>query len=122
MVDERSLRQIAEQVEVTALDVTFRAADDEGSMGRYDALFSFVDPETGATCVLYTDSGDEDDDMVIYASLCPDPEQLARAQAAADAGSTPKKPPVIVLKPLEGQRYWDLVDAVLDLLEDEDED
>ncbi len=108
---------------VESYDFAFRAVDDEGVYCRYDALLMYTSPETGLSYLVYSDlEPDGHGDVATYISLCV-PEEVEKAQAVVDGGSTPKKPPLLTLTPVEDEEELAKVIAVLDALDAmEDED
>ena len=91
-------------------------------MCRYEALFAFDEPASGACYLVYCDAVPGDDgDVATYASIALDPAAVQKAQDQVDAGSTPKKPPVLELALIEGDEGWSLVDRAFELLEEEDD-
>ena len=77
---------------VESYDFVFRAVDDEGAYCRYDALLVYTSPETGLPYLVYADAEpDSHGEVATYISLCV-PEEVEKAQAAVDSGSTPKSP------------------------------
>ena len=102
---------------VESYDFVFRAVDDEGAYCRYDALLVYTSPETGLPYLVYADAEpDSHGEVATYISLCV-PEEVEKAQAAVDSGSTPKKPPLLQLTPVEDEEELATVIAVLDALD-----
>ena len=108
---------------IRAYDFEFRAVDDEGAYCRYEALFAFDEPESGRCYLVYCDaSADDEGELATYASVALDPAAVQKAQDQVDAGSKPKKPPLLELAAFESQDEWDLVDQAFEELENEDDD
>ena len=102
---------------VTPCDFALRAIDDEGVYCRYEALLMYVSPETELSYLVYSDAEPDDrGDVATYVSLC-DAVQVEKAQQAVDSGSTPKKPPLLTLAPVEDDEELARVIAALDALD-----
>lgn len=74
----------------------FKVIDDNGKIVECEILYTFTDPGSNINYILYTDNTmDEDDKMEVYAS---------RYELVDDS---------YVLKAIENDQEWDLVDEVL---------
>ena len=100
-------------------DFTFRAIDEEGAYCRYEAVLTYAVPAAGRCYLVYVDAEpDARGEVATYASILLNPEVAEKAQLAVDSGSTPKKPPLLDLAPLETDGEYALVDAVLAAVEE----
>jgi hypothetical protein len=98
---------------------TFTVEGDEPD--AYEALFAFRLVGDSQTYLVYTDAADGDD-FATYGAAVLDPAQVERAQAASDAGRTPKEPVVLALRSLAGDpAAQQLVeDALQEVMSEED--
>lgn len=82
--------------------MTFTVTDDSGKEIPCEALFTFESDETGKNYMVYTDNTiDEDGNTKVYAAIYnPDEENT-------------------VLKPIETDKEWKIIETILDELQEE---
>ena len=89
----------------------FKALDDNGNVMQCEGLFSFQNADTGRHYIVYTDHAqDEDGNTKVYASII-DPGSVMSYGSGLSA---------VGLHPIESEEEWELIQAVLDHLQDDD--
>lgn len=82
--------------------MTFSITDEEGKNIECEALFTFESDETGKNYIVYTDNTtDEEGNTKVYASIYNPEEENT------------------VLKPIESDKEWKLIETILEELQTE---
>ncbi len=89
--------------------LTFKAADDDGALAAYDALFT-LRADNGSLYVVYADAEVENGD--VYASRVVDEEAFSAAVDAAESGSPKARRLELAL--IEDADEWEMIERAFD--------